>query len=201
MSTRWLTTTMCGSRVGQERYRISFPTIRRTPVCANARRRLKKEKAQAPYEHHVLERRQFQKLIESPPGNLYSKGRLPWRVLAHTLSASPDVQQLRSIISKRFMDTGRVAAAQKQLDGMLFTLWRGGFVELEPKPPADLASLQTARNATAREKKHATRLAQALSDVGAGAADKANRSASRLRSKPNRVTWPRKRSRPNGWPC
>ena len=78
---------------------------------------------------------QFNKLVAAPPGKLYSKGRLPWRLLAHALEISPDVDQLRHLISKRLMDSGRLAAEQRHLDRMLITLWRAGYVELDPPHP------------------------------------------------------------------
>jgi superfamily II DNA/RNA helicase len=78
---------------------------------------------------------QFVKLTEAPPGKLYSHGAVPWRMLGYMLSASPEVELLRNLVSKRLMDPQRLAAGQKQLDNMLMTLWRAGYVDLEPPPP------------------------------------------------------------------
>jgi superfamily II DNA/RNA helicase len=78
---------------------------------------------------------QFEKLRTAPPSKLFSKGPLPWRLLAHMLSLSPDVEPLRKFVSARLMDAGRLEAGQKQLDRMLVTLHHGGFVRLEPEPP------------------------------------------------------------------
>ena len=77
---------------------------------------------------------QFEKLRTAPPGKLYSKGPLPWRLLAYLLEISPDVERLRSVVRKRLMEFA-IEAGQKQLMRMLMTLWGGGFVRLEPEPP------------------------------------------------------------------
>lgn len=78
---------------------------------------------------------QFEKLRTAPPGKLYSKGAIPWRMLAYMLTASPDVRPLRELAGKRLMDAGHLMQSQAQLDRMLLTLHRGGFVTLSPEPP------------------------------------------------------------------
>ena len=50
------------------------------------------------------------------------------------LDASPEVEPIRRLVGKRLMDSGRLVAAQKQLDSMLMTLWAAGYVRLEPEP-------------------------------------------------------------------
>ena len=62
---------------------------------------------------------------------------MPWRVLVHALQATSDVAQLRSLISKRLMDAPRIVAGQRHLDDMLITLWKAGYLELEPPPDLD----------------------------------------------------------------
>lgn len=79
---------------------------------------------------------QFFKLRDAPPGKLFSKGPLPWRLLAHMLQAAPEVEPVRKFVGTRLMDEGRLEAGQKQLDAMLLTLHRAGYVTLEPEPPA-----------------------------------------------------------------
>ena len=82
---------------------------------------------------------QFEKLIASPPANLASRGPLPWRLLAYMLDISGEVEPIRKLVAGRLMDDKGHVAAQKQLDRMLMTLYRGGYVELQPKPgPSDL---------------------------------------------------------------
>jgi hypothetical protein len=79
----------------------------------------------------------FKRLQGAPPGKLYSKGPLPWRLLAYMLKLSPEVSRVRALLRKRLMDEPRIVASQKALDHMLFTLARGGFVELDvPLPEA-----------------------------------------------------------------
>lgn len=78
---------------------------------------------------------QFKQLQAAPPGKLYSKGPLPWRLLAYLLKISPDVSLIRSVIRKRLMDEARVKAQDAQLDRMLITLAIAGYVTLTPAPP------------------------------------------------------------------
>ncbi len=80
---------------------------------------------------------QFQKLCAAPPAKLYSRGRLPWRLLTYMLEASPEVERIRRLVGKRLMDAPRLEAGQRDLDDMLLTLWRAGYLRLEPEPPAD----------------------------------------------------------------
>jgi hypothetical protein len=77
----------------------------------------------------------FEKLRIAPPTKLYSKGPLPWRLLAYMLEISPEVEPLRKLVSKRLMDSGRHEAAQRSLDQMLLVLHRAGYVTLDPEPP------------------------------------------------------------------
>ncbi len=78
---------------------------------------------------------QFNKLCTAPPAKLDSKGPLPWRLLAYMLDASPEIDPIRGLVSKRLMDARRVDADQRVLDRMLATLWMAGYVTLEPPPP------------------------------------------------------------------
>ncbi|MFM7149743.1 MAG: helicase, partial [Gemmataceae bacterium] len=78
---------------------------------------------------------QFRQLQAAPPGKLYSKGPIPWRLLAYLLKLSPDVSKIRKVLRKRLMDESRFKASEKQLDRMLLTLSDHGFVGLTPLPP------------------------------------------------------------------
>jgi superfamily II DNA/RNA helicase len=80
---------------------------------------------------------QFQKLCVAPAGKLSSKGYLPWRLLAYMLDASPEVDLIRRLVSKRLMESSKIEAGQRELDRMLMVLWRAGYVDLEPEPPKD----------------------------------------------------------------
>ncbi|RLS55428.1 MAG: helicase [Planctomycetota bacterium] len=83
----------------------------------------------------------FQKLILAPPGKLASKGQLPWRLLAYLLKLSPDVGRLVSFVRKRLLDSASMERAETRLQEMLLTLWAGGFLALNPPPPATLKHL------------------------------------------------------------
>ena len=74
----------------------------------------------------------------APPGKLYSKGPLPWRLLAYLLKLSPEVSRVRTVIRKRLMDEARIKSSEKNLDRMLLTLAERGFVTFDPPlPPAE----------------------------------------------------------------
>jgi len=78
---------------------------------------------------------QFRQLQTAPPTKLYSKGALPWRLLAYLLKHSPEVDRVRVVLRKRLMDEPRIKASERALDQMLMTLQRAGFVTLDPPPP------------------------------------------------------------------
>src|SRR5262249_51281199 len=80
---------------------------------------------------------QFKQLQGAPPGKLYSKGPLPWRLLAYWLKLSPEGSRVREVVRKRLMDESRIRANEKQLDRMLLTLAKGGYVTLDPPPPPE----------------------------------------------------------------
>jgi superfamily II DNA/RNA helicase len=77
----------------------------------------------------------FRRLQAAAPGKLYSKGPLPWRLLAYLLKLSPEVARVRTAVRKRLMDEPRLRASEKALDQMLLSLAAGGFIALEPPPP------------------------------------------------------------------
>jgi superfamily II DNA/RNA helicase len=79
----------------------------------------------------------FQKLRTAPPGKLASKGPIPWRLLAFMLDVSPEVEPIRKLVARRLMEGKGIVNGQRELDQMLLTLWAGGYVTLEPPPPAD----------------------------------------------------------------
>jgi len=55
---------------------------------------------------------QFSQLQGAPPGKLFSKGPLPWRLLAYLLKLSPEVSRIRTVIRKRLMDEPRIRAGE-----------------------------------------------------------------------------------------
>ena len=112
-----------------------IPENTKDPVLLKMRRELERKKpARSPHEQYWT-KEQFEKLQRSPPGKLASRGPLPWRLLAYMLDASPEVDRIRQLVSRRLMDSRRIQEGQKQLEKMLLVLWRAGYVQLEPPPP------------------------------------------------------------------
>jgi superfamily II DNA/RNA helicase len=112
-----------------------IPEDTRDPGLIKAKKALKKKKPTRRDNAVYWSDSQFLGLQNAPPGKLYSKGPLPWRLLAYMLKISPDVSKVRNLIRKRLMDEARVQASEKMLDRMLLTLAERGFANLEPAPP------------------------------------------------------------------
>jgi superfamily II DNA/RNA helicase len=119
----------------QEKY-DQIPEKTKDPNLLKAKKALKKKKPTKSDKVTYWTEGQFRQLQGAPPGKLYSKGPLPWRLLAYMLKLSPEVSKVRTAIRKRLMDEPRIRASEKQLDRMLVTLAEHGFVTLEPVPPA-----------------------------------------------------------------
>ncbi|HEV8069467.1 MAG TPA: DEAD/DEAH box helicase, partial [Planctomycetaceae bacterium] len=112
-----------------------IPEQTKDPLLIRARKKLEKQMPTRRKTEQYWEAAQFEKVKAAPPGKLYSKGQLPWRLLAYMLELSPDVERLRSVVRKRLMDSARIEAGQKSLTRMLVTLSAGDYVRLEPPPP------------------------------------------------------------------
>jgi superfamily II DNA/RNA helicase len=112
-----------------------IPENTKDPGLMKAKKALKKKMPTRRANEQYWNEAQFRKLCEAPPGKLYSRGPLPWRLLAYMLDASPEIDIIRKLVGKRLMDSGHLEAGQKELDRMLMTLWRAGYVTLEPEPP------------------------------------------------------------------
>jgi superfamily II DNA/RNA helicase len=112
-----------------------IPENTKDPGLLKARKELKRKQPTRRENEQYWNESLFQKLQTSPPAPLYSKGPLPWRLLAWLLSLSPDVERLRQFIRKRLMDNPRIAAGERRLVDMLLTLGDAGFITLEPPPP------------------------------------------------------------------
>jgi superfamily II DNA/RNA helicase len=122
------------------RWREKFnqiPEDTKDPGLLRMKKELKRKMPTRRSTEQYWTEQQFEKLRLAPPGKLYSKGALPWRLLAYMLSLSPDVQPLRKFVGTRLMDGGRTEAGQRHLDRMLLTLWKAGYVRLEPEPPTE----------------------------------------------------------------
>lgn len=112
-----------------------IPENTKDPLLIKARKKLEKQMPTRRKTEQYWESVHFEKLKTAPPGKLFSKGQLPWRLLAYLLEISPDVESLRAVVRKRLMDAPRIEAGQKTLTRMLVTLWAGGYVRLDPPPP------------------------------------------------------------------
>ena len=105
------------------------------PGLIQARKKLKKKMPSRSPRKQYWNQKQFERVIATPPAGLASRGSLPWRLLAHLLSHSPEVDRLREFVSRRLLNASRLKVALRELDAMLLTLWAGGFVTLDPPPP------------------------------------------------------------------
>src|SRR5207249_592993 len=118
----------------QEKY-DAIPENTKDPVLRKAKKALKRKKPARREMQRYWNEAQFKQLQAAAPGKLYSKGPMPWRLLAYLLKLAPDVSKIRAALRKRLMDEPRIKASEKALDLSLLTLSRGGYVTLEPTPP------------------------------------------------------------------
>ncbi len=109
-----------------------------------AKKALKKKQPKRREGQQYWTRDQFEKLVVAPSADLVSRGPLPWRLLVYMLDASPQVALIRKLVAGRLLDPRSQELAQKQLNRQLITLWRGGYVTLEPKPPFEMLAEQVA---------------------------------------------------------
>ena len=112
-----------------------IPEDTKDPNLIRAKKRLKKKMPKRSPTQQYWTEAQFEKVIAAPPGKLASRGAIPWRLLAYLLQISSDVERLRTFVRKRMLDDKEMEPAQKRLTQMLTTLWAGGYIELDPKPP------------------------------------------------------------------
>jgi superfamily II DNA/RNA helicase len=111
-----------------------IPEDTRDPMLIKKKKELKRKKPSRREGVQYWGEGTFDRLRTAPPGKLYSKGPLPWRLLAYLLEVSPEVEKIRRVIRKRLLDEPRILAGEKQLATMLVTLHDAGFVKLEPAP-------------------------------------------------------------------
>ena len=112
-----------------------IPEDSKDPMMIRKRKELKRKKPTRNENRKYWDELHFDKLKTAPPGKLYSKGPIPWRLLAYLLKLSPEVNKVRTVIRKRLLDEARILAGQKVLEGMLKTLHELGYVTLDPPPP------------------------------------------------------------------
>jgi superfamily II DNA/RNA helicase len=112
-----------------------IPENTKDPGLMKKKKELQRKKPTRNSQKKYWTEADFERLRSAAPARLYSKGPLPWRLLAYLLKISPDVEKIRSVIRKRLLDQPRVEAGLKQLTRMLVTLHEKGFVKLDPEPP------------------------------------------------------------------
>jgi superfamily II DNA/RNA helicase len=112
-----------------------IPEDTKDPGLLKAKKALKKKMPTRRANQTYWTEAQFEKLRAAPAAKLASRGDFPWRMLAYMLDASPEVEPIRALASKRLMSGKRLEQAQKRLEQMLEILWRAGYVTLEPPPP------------------------------------------------------------------
>ncbi len=113
-----------------------IPDDVRDPKLIKAKKDLKRKKPSRNEKLLYWNEGNFKQLQGAPPGKLYSKGHIPWRLLAYLLSLSPEVSRVRAVLRKRLMDEPRIKAGEKALDQMLLTLARMGYATLDPPAEA-----------------------------------------------------------------
>ncbi len=111
-----------------------IPEDTKDPGLMKAKKTMKRKMPHRRDNEQYWNEAQFQKLIAAPPGKLYSRGPLPWRLLGYMLDASPEIDIIRRLVGKRLMDSAHLEAAQRDLDRMLLVLHMAGYVRLEPEP-------------------------------------------------------------------
>lgn len=124
-----------------------IPDDTKDPGLRKAKKALKKKQPKRREGQQYWSEAQFHQLINAPAADLASRGPLPWRLLVYMLDASPDVELIRKLISGRLLQPKEQVAAQKRLNQQLVTLWRGGYVTLDPKPP--VAEMDEGKSVTA----------------------------------------------------
>ncbi len=112
-----------------------IPEDTKDPLLIRAKKALKKKMPTRSPERQYWNEQQFEKLRLAQPGDLVSRGPLPWRLLAYMLQISPEVDRLRSLTSKRLMDPKQLELGERDLERMLITLHGGDFIRLDPEPP------------------------------------------------------------------
>ncbi|MDR2642403.1 MAG: DEAD/DEAH box helicase [Planctomycetaceae bacterium] len=111
-----------------------IPDDTKDPKLREMKKKLKKKMPTRRTTEQYWSESQFDKLRELPPQGLTSRGEMPWRLLAHIISLDHDIDLIRGIVRRRLMGAKRLSEGVKKLDTMLLTLWRGGFILLDPAP-------------------------------------------------------------------
>ncbi len=116
-----------------------IPEDTKDPGLRKAKKALKKKQPKRRETQQYWSQAQFEQLINAPSADLASRGPLPWRLLVYMLNIAPDVALIRKLVSGRLLDSRQKEQAQNNLTRQLITLYRGGYVALDPQPPLELA--------------------------------------------------------------
>ncbi|MCU0711306.1 MAG: DEAD/DEAH box helicase [Pirellula sp.] len=119
------------------RWRVQYdqiPEDTKDPNLIKAKKALKKKMPTRRSGETYWTFEQFEKLRLAPAAKLESRGHLPWRLLAYLLLNDPSVQPLRDLVGRRLQESKSIEKGQKELNRMLVTLWKSGFITLEPTP-------------------------------------------------------------------
>jgi superfamily II DNA/RNA helicase len=116
-----------------------IPEDTKDPGLLRMKKDLKRKQPTRRSTEQYWSKEQWDKLRIAPPLKLASRGPIPWRLLAHMLTVTPEIEPIRKLVSKRLLESGKQVGAQKQLDQMLLSLWAAGHVRLDPEPPASSA--------------------------------------------------------------
>ena len=111
-----------------------IPADVKDPRMREMRKKLQKKLPKRRPGEKYWSQEQFVSLQNARASKLISRGPVPWRLLAHMLESNSDVRPLRTLVGRRLMSAKKLEIAQKSLNQMLLTLWRGGFVRLAPNP-------------------------------------------------------------------
>ena len=120
------------------RWQIKYdeiPEDTKAPGLRRAKKNLKKKMPRRKPGQSYWTERQLEALRTASPGNLASRGRFPWRLLAFLIRKSQSVYSLREAVHKRLLDPKEKEDAERTLKRMLITLDVGGFIQLQPPPP------------------------------------------------------------------
>ena len=121
-----------------------IPEDTKDPGLRKAKKALKKKQPKRREGQQYWSQQQFDQLVAAPSADLASRGPLPWRLLVYMLDASPEVDRIRKLISGRLLKPKDQESAQKILNRQLITLWRGGYITLDPKPSIELTGAMPA---------------------------------------------------------
>ncbi len=118
-----------------------IPEDTKDPGLMKAKKALKKKMPRRSETETYWTQTQFDRLRAGQAADLSSRGNLPWRLLAYLLLQNPSIQPLREMVGRRLLNTSQIDKAQAKLNDMLVTLWRAGYVRLEPKPDDSTVAL------------------------------------------------------------